>query len=50
MVLGWCDGKTEVSRDAAWWMENQIGVVLVKKLELKLCWCPSRKQGGLIQH
>lgn len=50
MVLGWCDGKTEVSRDAAWWMESQIGVVLVKKLELKLCWCPLRKQGGLIRH
>lgn len=31
VVLGGCDGKTEVSRDAAWWMENQIGVVLVEK-------------------
>lgn len=31
MVLGGCDSKTEVSRDAAWWMENQTGVVLVKQ-------------------
>lgn len=30
MVLGGCDGKTELSRTAVWWMENQIGVVLVK--------------------